>query len=345
METPSRATLIIQNSIGCTHSALHRKMIQWGIQRRSRSEAMRIKRAKDLERLVHIPEHELRHLYEELGLSSDQIAEKYGCSAGTVLNRLHEYGIALSPAGRAPVEISKPELEELYIGQGMSLRQIAKRYGCDHSTIEKKLKEYGLRRRTYAEANQVYPKRDFDGSLIEKAYLVGFRLGDLYVTTMGEEGQTLAVECGTTKPEQLDLIASLFGPYGHVHIGKQKRRGDIGIACYLNMSFAFLIPKEDGVPDWVQANDTASIAFAAGYLDAEGSFYLGQDGARFAVTRISHGLHGLASIPARSRCNMNSPSPRSIAGYLPIAEPKNVPGEIGVSVHTIGVFCSGCISG
>ena len=28
---------------------------------------------------------------------------------------------------------------------------------------------------------------------------------------------------------------------------------------------------------------------------------------------------------------MNSPSPRSIAGYLPIAEPKNVPREIGVA--------------
>src|SRR3990172_9160525 len=49
------------------------------------------------------------------------------------------------------------------------------------------------------------------------------------------------------------------------------------------------------------------------------------------VTRISHGLHGLASIPAWSRRKMNSQSPRSIAGYLPISRPKNVPREIGVS--------------
>ena len=278
------SVLEIAEKLGCKASLIRKKMKQWAIQPRTRSEAMRIKRAKDPERLVHIPERELKHLYEEAGLTADEIARRYGCSAGTILNRLHQYGITASPPGRAIVEIQKRELEELYLTQRMSLRQIARHYGCDHSTIKNKLKEYGLRHRTYAEANQVYPRRNFDGDLAEKAYLVGFRLGDLYVKMMGEAGQTVVVECATTKQEQLDLIVRLFGTYGHTHIGNPKRRGDIGIACYLDMSFAFLLPKEDAVPEWAQLDETASAAFAAGYIDAEGSFFISQGFAHFTVS-------------------------------------------------------------
>ena len=280
----------IAAKLGCKPSALRWKMKRWKIGMRSRSEAMRIKRAKDTDRSVHIPKDDLRHLYEDLGISTAEIAEKYSCSISSVHNRLHQYGIALLLPGRARVDISKQELETLYVEQGLSLRQIAKQHGCDHTTITNKLKEYGLRRRTYAEANLVYSKRDFGGNPVDKAYLVGFRLGDLYVTKMGKTGQTIVVECATTKQEQLDLITGLFSPYGHVHIGDQKRKGDIGITCYLNMSFAFLLPKEDIVPKWIQTSDATSTAFAAGYIDAEGSFFISNGSARFAVSSYDQGI-------------------------------------------------------
>ena len=281
----------IAERLNCSPSTLRRNIHRWGIKLRSRSEAARIKRAKDPDRLVHIPEEELKYLYKELEFSPAEIAEKYGCSKGVVFNRLHQYGIALPPPGRARVEISKQELEELYIGQKLSLRQIAERYCCNHSTIRNKLDEYRLNRRTYAEANLIYPKRNFEGDLSDRAYLVGFRLGDLHVTTLGDTGQTIVVECATTKQEQLDLIADLFGSYGHVFIGNQKQRGDIGIACYLNMSFAFLLSKEDAAPEWVQVNSKAAIAFVAGYIDAEGSFFVVKDGsARFAISSYDGGI-------------------------------------------------------
>jgi hypothetical protein len=276
--------------LSCKPSLLRKTMAECGILPRSRSEAMRIKRAKDPDRLVPIPPAALKRLYEACGWTAAHIAEHYGCSVGTVLNRLRLSGIALSPPGRPVVEIPRSELEALYLEQRLSLRQIARHYGCDHSTIKNKLEEYGLPLRNYAEANRIYPRRDFDGGEADKAYLVGFRLGDLHVTMMGEVGQTVVVECATTKQEQLDLIADLFAPYGHVYVGKQKRRGDVGITCYLNMSFAFLLPKEDAIPEWAQSGTAALTAFAAGYIDAEGSFYISQNIAHFSVSSYDGGI-------------------------------------------------------
>lgn len=301
----------IVQKLGCKPGKLRRRMAQWGVQARSRSEAMQIKRAKDSERRIDIPPTALRSLYEEERLSAAEIARRYDCSPGTVINRLHQYGIATKLPGKATVQISKQELEELYLKERLSLRQIARRSGCDHSTIKNKLEAYGLRKRTYGEANQIYPKRDFDGNLADKAYLIGFRLGDLYVTTMGQAGQTIVVECATTKQEQLDLITRLFSPYGHIHIGNPKRRGDRGIACYLNLSFAFLLPKEDSVPDWVRANDTASAAFAAGYIDAEGSFFLSQESAHFAVSSYDGGILNWL-YTWMSNLGVHSPQPRRV---------------------------------
>ena len=297
--------------LGCKVSTLRRKMAQWGIRLRTRSEAMRIKRAKDPQRSIFIPHLELKQLYEDRGLTASEIAERYQCSTGAVLQRLRQYGIPVAPPGKAVIEISRPDLEALYLAQKLSLRQIAQYYGCDHSTIKNKLEEYGVRRRTYAEANQIYPKRDFDGSIVEKAYLIGFRLGDLHVTKMGDAGQTIAVQCATTKQEQLDLIQRLFGPYGHIHIGNPKRRGDTGIACYLNMSFAFLLPKEDAIPDWAQSHATSSAAFAAGYIDAEGSFFISQGFAHFGVSSYDGGiLNGLYHW--MSNAGVRCPEPRIV---------------------------------
>jgi hypothetical protein len=37
----------------------------------------------------------------------------------------------------------------------------------------------------------------------------------------------------------------------------------------LNLSFEFLLPKQDNIPDWIVASDEPFFAFAAGYIDAE----------------------------------------------------------------------------
>ena len=52
----------------------------------------------------------------------------------------------------------------------------------------------------------------------------------------------------------------------------------MAISCYLNMSFDFLLPKRDSVEGWILANDECSLAFLAGYIDAEGSFGVDANG-------------------------------------------------------------------
>jgi hypothetical protein len=170
------------------------------------------------------------------------------------------------------------------------MRQIAFRLGCDPVTVRKKLFELGLAPRSYSEANRLYPRRDFAGDYCTRAYLIGFRLGDLHITTFGSADSTVVVNCSTTKQEQLDLIAGLFAPYGHVHIGRAGLKGCRNITVYLNNTFSFLVPKEDAVPPWVQDSASCSISFAAGYIDAEGSFFLTGAEARFAISSYDRNI-------------------------------------------------------
>jgi hypothetical protein len=258
---------------------------------------MRLKRAKDTDRQVNIPEGELRHFYEEQKLTTGQIAQIYGCGAATVKLRLHHLGITLRPPGRARINASEEELNDLYTRQGLSLRQIASRLECDHSTLHKRLYKHGIAARSYSEANRIYPRQDFNGNACDKAYMIGFRLGDLYVTTLGKNDTTVVVNCSTTKSEQLELITSLFQPYGHVQLGSPNRKGCRGITCYLNPTFSFLLPKTDEVPVWIQSDDECAVAFAAGYIDAEGSFLLTGKEARFAVSSYDENIiHWLGQV-------------------------------------------------
>ncbi len=241
-------------------SAVRRIMRHAGIKARSRSEAMRLRRAKQIERLVLIPEHELRHLYQDIGLTTCEIAEVYECCSGTVNNRLRQFGIPLSLPGRVRVSVSRQELENLYHKQGLSLRQVSALVGCDHSTIHKKLTEHGL------------------------------------------------------------LLSGLFQPYGHVQIGKPNRKGCRNITCYLNSTFSFLTPKVDEVPDWIRSNNSCSLAFAAGYIDAEGSFYVTGAAGRFTISsydrNIIHWLHDWF-IEIGIECR-----PPNIAGHAGALRPK-----------------------
>lgn len=154
----------------------------------------------------------------------------------------------------------------MYLDEGLTIETIAGRYGCSLATISRKLKKHGIPARPFSEP--VYPRTDFSGDLVEKAYLLGFRLGDLGVF---EEGQTIVVSTSTTRREQLDVLHQLFDHYGHLYEYRNKR-GQIHVRCRLNQSFRFLLPKADVVPTWVCEAPNVFLAFLAGYIDAEGAF-------------------------------------------------------------------------
>src|SRR3989338_8656416 len=145
------------------------------------------------------------------------------------------------------INLPKSQLNNLYWNQKRSSRMIAKLFSCDPATIRARLRSCGLRVRTPQEASRYrpytlpretrYPRRDFDGDDAHKAYLIGFRLGDLTVTpsSAGRYSQTIEVKGRTTRPEQICLFKRLFSSYGHFH-QCQDRHGATYLICCLNRS-------------------------------------------------------------------------------------------------------------
>ena len=155
--------------------------------------------------------------------------------------------------------------------QELSLEAVGAQLGVSSSVARRRLIAAGVARRPSFQTR--YPRRDFSGKLAERAYLLGFRLGDLHVALTE---LSVVVKCTSTRAEQVDLFEALFGPYGHVYTStgtpdsERSLKAAVRMQVGLNRTFEFLVPKEDRVPEWVLAGDEAFYAYFAGYLDAEG---------------------------------------------------------------------------
>src|SRR6266851_1536602 len=221
-------------------------------------------------RIQDISEADLVRLYCDEGLSANDIARRLGWSASAIYSRLAALGIARRTQwAHNTVDADVAELRRLYVADGLTMTALAERFGCSLTTIWRKLQAAGVESRPDVPK---YARCNFSGDLAEMAYLIGFRLGDLHVAMEGT--RTIVVKCTSTRAEQLDLFRDLFGRYGHVYTDEatqvQRRRQSIGMEVRLNMTFDFLLPKKDQVPEWILGADETFFAFFAGYLDAEG---------------------------------------------------------------------------
>lgn len=224
---------------------------------------------------------DLRVLYQDKKLSISQIAKIYGCSYITVWKRMKRFCVksrTLSEANRLSmatrrINIPVSRLKDLYKRQRFSAIKIAQLYNCHHSTVLERMDECHIKRRDPVEANTLFKKKNFSNDLKEKAYLIGFRTGDLYVTQISKNGRTLRVEGSSTRKEQISHIEGLFSKYGRVRKGnfigfdgqKFKR-----ISCLVNDTFSFLLEKKDFIETWIFKNSDYFWSFVAGYVDAEG---------------------------------------------------------------------------
>lgn len=138
-----------------------------------------------------------------------------------------------------------------------------------------RLKTYRIQTRTIQEGKALtkprYKRSDFDGTLEEKAYLIGFRLGDLCIRKTHPNSPTIRASTNSTKKEQIELVQKLFHRYGHVKVIGPDKNGATNVRAFLNNSFGFLMPKS-GVEAWILKSKKYSLAFFAGYVDAEGCF-------------------------------------------------------------------------
>lgn len=271
----------IASKLGYSNSPIHRLLKECQIKIRSISEA---------KEKFNISKKELRNLYWKQKLSTAEIAKKYGCNHVTIVNRMKKYGIkSRGHLGLTkPIRIPKKGLEYLYQTRNLSLDKIAKILHCSESGLQRKMKNFQIKPRPISSRACKYKKRDFNGTSSEKAYMIGFRLGDLNVT---KSKNIIVVRCSTTKRAQASLIKNLFSKYGGVSISKA-RRGTIEIYAFLNNSFKFLLPKQDKIPIWIIKNRKCFLAFFSGYADAEGCLHLHTlNGKRVK----SFGVFGIAS--------------------------------------------------
>lgn len=184
--------------------------------------------------------------YTFYGLSIYGISKKTGCDSKTVYYWLKKYNIATRP--RKKVFTDKKTLTKLYSSK-LSLKDIGKMLGCSPATVLKKFRKFNIRTRTSWQNNIVHKRNDFSNNLQEKAYLLGFRIGDLNVKR-NSPSSLIIVKSNTTRPEQKNLLKNLFSNYGPVWISKSKGHTSVfHFTSSLNNSFSFL----------------------AGYTDAEGS--------------------------------------------------------------------------
>jgi len=176
------------------------------------------------------------------------------------------------------IKIPREELADLYLRKHLSSYQIAKKLSCSQNTIMERLKMFGIKTRTIQQGKALtkprFARKSFDGTKNDKAYLVGFRLGDLHIRKTHPNSPTIQVSTNSTRQEQVELMLNLFSTYGHIKISGPDKNGATNIRCYLDTSFAFLVPKLGGVESWILKSKKSAIAFLAGYIDAEGSFGL-----------------------------------------------------------------------
>lgn len=272
---------------------------------------------------VYISRKDLIRLYLKNKLSTRDIAKRYNCGKSTIESKLRKYGIPVRSRSEAlrlipraeKYKISREELKKLYWKKKLSAYKIAEIYNCSPSAISSKLKKSKIPRRTdvegiiltnnercraIAKAVSRYSKQNFNGTGAEKAYLIGFSVGDMNVTKK-KYGETIYVASSTTKNEQVGLMKSLFKQFGHIRIDKKKentKRGEtdrLQFTAYLNLSFDFLLNKKDRIERWILERDDYFLSFLAGYIDAEGSFGVYNGFGSFALgsydKNIIHKIH------------------------------------------------------
>ena len=253
---------------------------------------------------------DLLRLYVKERLSARRIAKVYGLkyasektAESTVLYHLKRNGIER----RDPAEHIRKVTEEMVdewakrYERGESLKQIA---GSQVSpvTVFTQLRKRGIQLRDKVEAQisavTIHQRIPFSGDDEEKAYLVGFRIGDLDAI---KHGRAVRVRTATTHPAFAELFQKLFGLYGYVHeYPRRARLADYewSLEADLDGSFEFLLLGLSEVPREFTTNPGLFHCFLAGFFDAEGSIYFHRKklGGSFEITISNVNLQLLSDI-------------------------------------------------
>lgn len=267
------STYQIGRKYNCWNTTISSHLRIYGIQIRNPKKALRPNR-----RL-------LQGLYINKLFSPYKIAKQFDCSPSTIRNWIIEYGFPIRK--KKLISISKEELKRLYYDKRLSLNEIGKKFGYTASGLFGVFKKLGFTLRTTSESSKYHSHRfNFNGVPTLKAYLIGFRIGDMHVR---KGRHIIRVGFGTTKQDQVVLFEELFKKFGHVYIGEKDKKGAWHPEVALNKSFSFLLPKYRNIPRWIYQSKKHFFSFLAGYSDAEANIGC-YPRARFKIASYDYGI-------------------------------------------------------
>ena len=240
-----------------------------------------------MSKVINLSKRQLERLYLVERMTTFKIADKLGCCQATIWKRLKSFKIKARPSGVERIKLTKKEFKDLYLKKKLSTWQIEKETGIPRGTVHRKLIEFGIKIRDRADSHIIYPRKNFSGDSLEKAYLIGFRIGDLGVRKIYPNSKTICVASGSTVIEQINLIENLFKEYGKVWISK-KKNNKINTYVNLNESFDFLLTKEP--PEFIFNNKSLFFSFLAGFTDAEGSIIFPKNSVYYSLGNYDHKL-------------------------------------------------------
>lgn len=254
-------------------------MKKFKIKARGQKESVKIACSK---KIIEISKFTLENLYIKKKLSINQISKQLRHDRSIIKREMERYNMIFrskSEVGKLfkkGKKIKKSTIEKLYYKDKLTQAQVGQKLNVHGNTILKLMKKYSLKTRKKVETSRKYPRYNFSKDKNEKAYLVGFRKGDLHISIPPSKN-FLTISCTSTKDDQIDLFKKLFENYGYVWISKKRKDGNKVFLVRLNHSFDFLISKKDDIPIWILRSKDYFLSFLAGYTDAEGCIYIAND--------------------------------------------------------------------
>ena len=172
-------------------------------------------------------------------------------------------------------------LDGLHNGRKVSLLQISKEVGRSYFSIWGLCRSLGIQTRGVAEAQansavarSKHERRAFDGTVEDRAYMTGFKNGDL--TAWQVSGTAVMVTSSTTHRAFADLFQQLFERYGHVYQYPMFEEGKgykwkLGVR--LNNSFRFLLKTSVEAAQEFAKDRSAFLSWLAGMIDSDGNIH------------------------------------------------------------------------
>lgn len=189
------------------------------------------------------------------------------------------------------------EIRRLYWEARLSLSQIVQGTGLSRRMIRRALLNFDAPSLLKVDSlrtgrmNHKYWRCPFSGDGIERAYLLGYRAGDM--NAFQASTNTVVARVSTTHQAMLEMFEKTFAPYGHCEAAPRQvflTGYDWQIRATLDKSFSFLIAKPTHPP----CETKQFYTFLAGFSDSDCNWSVhdskGKTHYTFGITSANHEL-------------------------------------------------------